>query len=423
MANDVNNSVNDKQENLNLLRLPVAEAVNKPAIRPNAIDWSDVEWVVKKNPDENANKCNLPQEADLLSSELALDKRGKFFEAKMKLTRVMISDYCVNLNPISQELLTSKPSDFDPSYPDEIDFFSNNPHKYFQQFKSEIEGLHEDDIKEDLQNSCKRIQEFSNVTENISVPLQLHLGIMLNVYKEKLKEKKQNKQFLEVLNQTFGIKKQSAYNYMNAAMVVDYVNDPEVYTLSLTALYALYKLYRNGALKNINTNSIINLFINITSYTFNPDLDNFSLAANYVIYMNEYLKNFDQQKEYIADLYRSGFEWKKADRDFILKRGKNNKQFLNEYMRLLLENNINRKSVKQLLIGKNPAPIALGTSAVSTNKSNSDDSKPLSLQFIIGHGTETLLAYKQGKKTLTKSEQGKLRKLADDIYSLLGPQK
>lgn len=287
-----------------------------------------------------------------------------------------------------------------------------------------------------IKTAYEHVNIIDQGTKQIPLPLQFILGIMLKAYKDTFKTKKD---FVESIRNEKSLSLPTCYNYLKLTTIIERIDDNRIFSIGLKNLYKLSSLIRKKAFKNPKIEKeIINMFYNLTNV--NQELisrdeqftdGKFQLAVDYVIFYYKIGMQAQLNKEYFAKLFDAFYKWTDSDVNFINEKSvkkdakgkfltiascKNQYQlsdptFINIYMKKLIENDFNGKTVRNLI--KNP--LALPKSQIITEKK----ANPNSINWLSGHLTETIEIYINEKREISNNEIEMLKELQKQLNILI----
>lgn len=273
-----------------------------------------------------------------------------------------------------------------------------------------------------IQKAYPRVMLAEKVTEQVILPMQIILGIMLNVYLDKVGRKN----YVSSLENIKNLSVATCYNYIKAAKMIDIIDDERIFAIGLVPLYELYSMYKKGKIDNEKrlSEALIDTFCNITASSITLSDDEFVLAIKYVIFAY----NLSQMKinpELYSELFKARYEWKKRDLAFIkshayTKNAKNviaisDDDFLNKYMKALINNNFNGRLAREnLIISLPPGPIQNTVQRASTKEMGN----PFTIKSSVSHLLETLDSLSNNSKPFSKEDKKDLKLLLDKLNNM-----
>lgn len=358
-------------------------------------------------PELSENK--LPNN-DLFSKELDA-KSNEFIDSKIYLFKEYLFRYGRKICPELERIDNKK---------DEIYEY---PSVLFQELYKELANNFDSEyLYKSIQNAYPKIIYVEKAAEQLFLPLQILLGIMLNVYLEK----EGQKNYVEKLEKIKNLSVATCYNYMNAAKMIYEIDDERIFSIGLVPLYELYSMYKKGKIKDDIglSDALMDAFCNLTCSSRKLTDNEFVLAIKYVIFAYK-LSPLNIDNKLYNKIFNGKYEWKKRDETFIkshaYKKGtKRNKEisdpdFVNKYMKALINNDFNgrlaRESFTMALPASGSIPIMPPT--LSQNMGN-----PFNITSSVSHLLETLDYHSNNSKQFTKDELSELKIIRDRLNKM-----
>ena len=205
-------------------------------------------------------------------------------------------------------------------FPDEYraDFAMGSVAECLKSLKSKFEKFEKaqrDDLAEIIGKSSCFTDKLVSVTDAITMPSQLILGLMLT----RLKEIAPHGEFTDLAKKYFpDLSKKTMNNYMNAAHILDYAGFEKYLTCGLNVLSKLGMLLNKKRIKGDGLFDAIAQAFKVISKDREPDDADYLRVAEYVTILKidfaEY-QGVDLEKFY--ELYKSGFSFSTRDLAFI----------------------------------------------------------------------------------------------------------
>lgn len=233
-------------------------------------------------------------------------------------------------------------------FPDEYraDFAMGSPAECLKSLKSKFEKFGEaqrDDLAEIIGKSSCFTDKLVSVTDAITMPSQLILGLMLT----RLKELTQHGEFTDLAAKHFpDLSKKTMNNYMNAARILDFAGFEKYLTCGLNVLSKLGLLLSKKVIVGDDLFAAIAQAFKVISKDREPDDEDYLRVAEYVSILKADFAGYTKiDLEKFHELYKSEFSFSTRDLAFIKRNSKENPTFVNEFMSKLLENNLNRNEL------------------------------------------------------------------------------
>lgn len=233
-------------------------------------------------------------------------------------------------------------------FPDEYraDFAMGSVAECLKSLKSKFEKFEKaqrDDLAEIIGKSSCFTDKLVSVTDAITMPSQLILGLML----AKLKKITEHGEFTDLAKKYFpDLSKKTMNNYMNAARILKHADFEKYLTCGLNVLSKLGMLLKKKRIKGDDLFAAIAQAFKVISKNREPDDEDYLRVAEYVTILKIDFVGYpgvDLEKFY--ELYKSGFSFSTRDLAFIKRKSKENLTYVNEFMSKLLENNLNRRKL------------------------------------------------------------------------------
>ena len=233
-------------------------------------------------------------------------------------------------------------------FPDEYraDFAMGSPAECLKSLKSKFEKFGEaqrDDLAEIIGKTSCFTYKLVSVTDAITMPSQLILGLMLT----RLKELTQHGEFTDLAAKHFpDLSKKTMNNYMNAARILDFAGFEKYLTCGLNVLSKLGLLLSKKVIVGDDLFAAIAQAFKVISKDREPDDEDYLRVAEYVSILKADFAGYTKiDLEKFHELYKSEFSFSTRDLAFIKRNSKENPTFVNEFMSKLLENNLNRNEL------------------------------------------------------------------------------
>ena len=233
-------------------------------------------------------------------------------------------------------------------FPDEYraDFAMGSPAECLKSLKSKFEKFGEaqrDDLAEIIGKSSCFTDKLVSVTDAITIPSQLILGLMLT----RLKEITPHGEFTDLAAKHFpDLSKKTMNNYMNAARILDFAGFEKYLTCGLNVLSKLGLLLSKKVIVGDDLFAAIAQAFKVISKDLEPDDEDYLRVAEYVSILKADFAGYTKiDLEKFHELYKSEFSFSTRDLAFIKRNSKENPTFVNEFMSKLLENNLNRNEL------------------------------------------------------------------------------
>ena len=233
-------------------------------------------------------------------------------------------------------------------FPDEYraDFAMGSVAECLKSLKSKFEKFGEaqrDDLAEIIGKSSCFTDKLVSVTDAITIPSQLILGLMLT----RLKEITPHGEFTDLAAKHFpDLSKKTMNNYMNAARILDFAGFEKYLTCGLNVLSKLGLLLSKKVIVGDDLFAAIAQAFKVISKDREPDDEDYLRVAEYVSILKADFAGYTKiDLEKFHELYKSEFSFSTRDLAFIKRNSKENPTFVNEFMSKLLENNLNRNEL------------------------------------------------------------------------------
>ena len=233
-------------------------------------------------------------------------------------------------------------------FPDEYraDFAMGSVAECLKSLKSKFEKFEKaqrDDLAEIIGKSSCFTDKLVSVTDAITIPSQLILGLMLT----RLKEITPHGEFTDLAAKHFpDLSKKTMNNYMNAARILDFAGFEKYLTCGLNVLSKLGLLLSKKVIVGDDLFAAIAQAFKVISKDREPDDEDYLRVAEYVSILKADFAGYTKiDLEKFHELYKSEFSFSTRDLAFIKRNSKENPTFVNEFMSKLLENNLNRNEL------------------------------------------------------------------------------
>ena len=233
-------------------------------------------------------------------------------------------------------------------FPDEYraDFAMGSVAECLKSLKSKFEKFEKaqrDDLAEIIGKSSCFTDKLVSVTDAITIPSQLILGLMLT----RLKEITPHGEFTDLAAKHFpDLSKKTMNNYMNAARILDFAGFEKYLTCGLNVLSKLGMLLSKKVIVGDDLFAAIAQAFKVISKDREPDDEDYLRVAEYVSILKADFAGYTKiDLEKFHELYKSEFSFSTRDLAFIKRNSKENPTFVNEFMSKLLENNLNRNEL------------------------------------------------------------------------------
>lgn len=358
---------------------------------------------------QKLSKNKLPNN-ELLSKELDT-KSNEFIDSKIMIFKEYLLKYgniiCPKLDVVNNE--NNEIYDY--------------PIVLFQDLYEALQAKsNSDDLYKSIEEAYLKITLAEKVTEQVVLPMQITLGIMLTVYQDKVGQK----DFVKNLEKIRNLSVATCYNYINAAKMIDIIDDERIFSIGLKPLYTLYSMYKKGKIDTEIglSKALIDTFCNITSSSMELSDDDFVLAIKYVIFAYN-LGQLNIDKKLFGEIFIGKYEWKNRDLTFIksnaYKKDANginqicDAEFVNKYMIALINNNFNGRLARESF------KIALpqsGLNNIIRPILPKEMGNPFTVQSSVSHLLETLDYHSNNSMPFSQEERNELKLIRNKLNNM-----
>lgn len=293
----------------------------------------------------------------------------------------------------------------------------------FQDLHDELQKIEDSDyLYKCIEKAYPRVMLAEKITEQVILPMQIILGIMLNVYLDKVGRNN----YVNSLEKIKNLSVATCYNYIKAAKMIDIIDDERIFAIGLVPLYELYSMYKKGKINDEVglSKALIDTFCNITASSITLSDDEFVLAIKYVIFAYN-LDQFTIDKKLFGEIFKGRYDWKKRDLAFIkahaYDKDSNNKKklsdpdFVNKYMKALISNNFNGRLARESF--KIPLS-AIGVSNTLPSITPTEMGNPFTIRSSVSHLLETIDSLSTNSGSLSKEDKKELKLLLDKLNNM-----
>lgn len=315
------------------------------------------------------------------------------------------------------------------SYPElqkKLDEFEQNAESFFIYTRDEINNYYGNDketLIEDINRYTDKLVIIEQVHQLGPLPVQIIYGLMLQKLYKIVKEG----EFVETIKKLRPrISKSTAYNYMDAAEIVNYPGNERAYTSGLVTLYKLAGLYAKGTIPTKNYDGIISKFKELIE-DINPDEfegkekeDIYDLITNYVVSIEIDFQQFPPKKEVMQSLFKIRYKIRPADIRRIrinsldlkakgLIKPVVNANFVNEYFSAVIKHDGDSKEAYDDIMG-----------VINNNKKQIEDkTKIAKMSVAIATLKQTVDFFIDNNKNLSKHDYIDLKNVMEKLNTLV----